>query len=98
MIEREQSCTHNTEIVAMKEQIKTLFKLTDDFSEMVRNVTILTENMAFIKGDVEEIKEKFDEVKQEKIEDFRHYKRLIFGCIITAIVGFLIGRFLKGGM
>ncbi len=96
MTEKEKSCTHNAEIVAMKEQIKTLFRLTDDFSEMVRNITILTENMAFIKGDVEEIKEKFDEVKQEKIEDFRHYKRLVFGCIITAIVGFLVGRFIKG--
>lgn len=96
MTEREISCTHAAEIIAMKEQIKTLFKLTDDFSEMVKNITILTENMTFIKGDVEEIKEKFDEVKQEKIEDFRHYKRLVFGCIITAIVGFLVGRFIKG--
>lgn len=96
MTEREQSCAHAAEIIAMKEQIKTLFRLTDDFSEMVKNITILTENMTFIKGDVEEIKEKFDEVKQEKIEDFRHYKRLVFGCIITAIVGFLVGRFIKG--
>ena len=96
MTEREQSCAHAAEIIAMKEQIKTLFRLTDDFSEMVKNITILTENMTFIKGDVQEIKEKFDEVKQEKIEDFKHYKRLIFGCIITAIVGFLVGRFIKG--
>ncbi len=96
MTEREQSCAHASEIIAMKEQIKTLFRLTDDFSEMVKNITILTETMTFIKGDVEEIKEKFDEVKQEKIEDFRHYKRLVFGCIITAIVGFLVGRFIKG--
>lgn len=96
MTEREQSCTHAAEIIAMKEQIKTLFTMTSNFNEMVKNITILTENMTFIKGDVEEIKEKFDEVKQEKIEDFRHYKRLVFGCIITAIVGFLVGRFIKG--
>lgn len=56
MTERETSCTYNTDIVMMKEQIKTLFMLIDDFNEMVKNITILTENMNFIKGDVEEIK------------------------------------------
>lgn len=96
MTERETSCTYNTDIVMMKEQIKTLFMLIDDFNEMVKNITILTENMNFIKGDVEEIKEKFDEVKQEKINDFNHYKKLVIGCILTTMIGFFIGRFLKG--
>lgn len=97
MTEREKNyCSHATEIAGMKEQIKTLFKITDDFSEMVKNVTILTENMTFIKGDVQEIKGKFDDLEEQKIEDFRHYKRLIIGCVVTAIIGFLVGRFLKG--
>ena len=97
MTEQEKDyCPHAVEIAEIKQQIKTLFVNLSDFTELTKSVTKLAESMNYVKNDVQDIKSEMKDIKEEKIEDFRHYKRLVFGCIITAIIGFLVGRFIKG--
>ena len=95
MTEREKDyCPHAVEIAEIKQQIKTLFVNLSDFTELTKSVTKLAESMNYVKNDVQDIKSEMKDIKEEKIEDFRHYKRLIAGGILSAAVGFLIGRFL----
>ena len=95
MTEREKDyCPHAVEIAEIKQQIKTLFVNLSDFTELTKSVTKLSESMNYLKNDVQDIKSEMKDIKEEKIKDFNHYKRLIAGGILSAMVGFLIGRFL----
>lgn len=93
MTEREKDyCPHAVEIAEIKQQIKTLFVNLSDFTELTKSVTKLAESMNYVKNDVQDIKSEMKDIKEEKIKDFNHYKRLIAGGILSAMVGFLIGR------
>lgn len=95
MTEREKDyCPHAVEIAEIKQQIKTLFVNLSDFTELTKSVTKLAESMNYVKNDVQDIKSEMKDIKEEKIKDFNHYKRLIAGGILSAMMGFLIGRFL----
>ena len=77
---------------------KNIFHQLDELKTEVRDMHDLAASVKVIATKTDEINTKVDGIgnRLEKVErvpaeDYRHYKRLIYGCIITGIVGAIIG-------
>lgn len=71
-------------IVACEDQQKNINSLTISVDRLTNSVAQLVEEQKSIKEDIKCL-------KNEPADEFRYYKRLIIGCVITTVIGGLIG-------
>lgn len=93
--------TVEIKIAKLEEQNVTIFKklnaIDDDIKDITR-LTIAIEKIATetksISAKVDSIDDRLDNVENAPADEFKHYKRLIIGNVLTGVVGAVIGAIL----
>ena len=89
----------------LRDEIDDLSKLYELIYGLTTNVSLLTEQMSRTREDLSEfkkdtskdldsIKKDIKQITMQPADDFKYYKKIIIGQIITAIIMFLLGKFL----
>lgn len=82
------------DVAECKQQQKTI-------SDLTRSVDRMTITMETMVKSQDELREDIKVIKEAPIEDYKHYKRLVIGCVITTVLGAVLGAVLaliiKGG-
>ena len=89
----------------LRNEIDDLSKVYELIYGLTTNVSLLTEQMSRTREDLSEfkkdtskdldsIKKDVKQITMQPADDFKHYKKMIIGQIITGIIMFLLGRFL----
>lgn len=79
--------THTTELQELK-------KLYDIMHSMSTNLVVMTQEVAGIKTVLKKVQCDVETLKDIPHEEYKYYKRLVFGFIITTILGIILGKFL----
>ncbi len=82
------------ETARQNEQIKTLFNQQSNMNKLIENVITLTQEIKFLRSNVDDIRKEVSDIKINKIKTYDHYKTIIISCIITGVISFIIGRIL----
>lgn len=69
-------------------EIKTEVKDIRRLTTAVEKIAVQTEN---ITHKVDGIDARLDNVEKQSVEEYKHYKRVIVSCVITGIIGTIIG-------
>ena len=85
---------HDHEISSLKHRVKDVESEQKELSLLARNVDRLATNMERMLVEQQAQREEINELKQGPAEEYKHYKRLITGCIFTTAVGTIIGALL----
>ena len=90
----------DAKVIQHDEQIKTLFnrvdkveKVTTEIYKMGTNVERLTINQTVMLEQLASLKKDVDEIKNQPIKDLHEIKQKVIIGVITAIVGIIIGAF-----
>lgn len=75
-------------------EIDELKPVVKEINTMSRTMIKLVEQSKQTNENVKELKIKVDKIEAEPADDFKHYKRTIISCILTTILGGLIGALL----
>ena len=92
---------HEQEIKSLKHRMQKQEENYKIFKEMDTSIKTLTVNMEYqvketqkINEQQQKIDERLERIEHEPTEDYKHYKRLIIGCIITTVIGAGVGAIL----
>lgn len=92
-----------TEDIAVKfenheQEIKSLKHRMDDcedsqalLNKLINSVDKLAINMDYMNKELQVQGKKLERLENAPAEEYQHYKRLIIGCIITGVVGAILG-------
>lgn len=89
---------HDDEINSLKHRVKKCEEQTGLLNELVNSTGRLALNMEYMAKEQQKQGEKLDKqgeklekLEHEPAEDFKHYKRVVIGCIITGVISALLG-------
>ena len=92
---------HDEEIDSLKHRMDKCEEQTVILNKIVNSTDKLALSMEYMAKEqkkqgerLEKQGEKLEKLEHEPAEDFKHYKKIIIGCIITGVVGALIGALL----
>lgn len=80
--ERSKSNTH--QISELKPVVNEIYALSKTTAAMAANLNHINDNLS-------DIKDKVDVLEKTPAEDHKYYKRLAAGCVITTVIGLIIG-------
>lgn len=93
--------TNEERLAVLETGQKTLFKQMDEVKATVNEIHRLASSMEVVAAETKNISAKVDtidsrlsDVEKAPAKAFTHYKQLIVGCIVTGVVGALIGAVL----
>lgn len=72
-------------------EIDELKPIIKEINTMSKTMVKLVEQSKQTNDNVKELKVKVDKIEAEPADDFKHYRRTIISCILTTIIGGLIG-------
>ena len=88
-------------LTAVETEQKNIFHQIDELKVYVKDIHSLTssvEKIAFqmdlTSKKVDKIDHRLEEIEREPGEDYKHYKRVIVGCVVTGIFGAILGALL----
>lgn len=85
---------HEQEIKSLKHRMDNCEKQNNTLTKLVNSVDKLALNMEYMAKEQKEQGIRLERLENEPKDDFKHYKRLIIGNIITGILGALVGAVL----
>lgn len=85
---------HYHEIASLKHRVTDVEKRQEDFIKLSRNVERLATNMELMLKEQQKQREELNGLRDAPAEEYKYYKHIIWGCIITGIVGAVIGAVL----
>lgn len=92
---------HHNEIESLKHRMKKCEEQTALLNRLVNSTDKLALNMEYMAKEqqkqgerLEKQGERLEKLEHEPAEDFKHYKRVVIGCIITGVLGALLGALL----
>ena len=85
---------HDHELGSLKHRVKELEVQQGQFNALVRNVDKLATNMENMLKEQSAQRAEIELLKQSPAEEFKYYKHIIIGCVITGVVGTLVGAIL----
>lgn len=85
---------HEQEIKSLKHRMNEREKTDETLVELTTSVKTLGLNMEYMLKEQQKQGERLERLEHEPTEEYKHYKRLIIGCIITTIIGAVIGAVL----
>lgn len=92
---------HDQEIKSLKYRVKDCEDAQSNFSKLLSSVDRLAINMEYMAKEqqkqgerLEKQSERLEKLEHEPAEDFKHYKKVIIGCIITGILSAILGAVL----
>lgn len=85
---------HEHEIKSLKHRMEKCEEQQATLNKLVNSVDVLAVNMKHMADEQKKQGEHIEKLEKEPAEDFKHYKRLLIGCVITTIVGAVVGALL----
>lgn len=85
---------HEHEIKSLKHRVSKCEEQNNTLHKLVNSVDVLAVNMKHMAEEQKRQCEHIEKLEKEPAEDFKHYKRLIIGCVITTALGTIIGAIL----
>lgn len=75
-------------------EIHELKKVYSIIMDITKNTSAMTKEIKHMGSDIKDMKEDIKAIKRQPIDEYRHYKTLIIGAIMLAVVSFLMGNIL----
>lgn len=85
---------HEQEIKSLKHRMDELEEKDKTLSELTTSVRTLAVNMEYMAKEQQKQGERLERLEHEPTDEYKHYKRLIIGCIITTVIGTVLGAIL----
>lgn len=85
---------HEHEIGSLKHRMTKCEEQQTILNKLVNSVDVLAVNMKHMAEEQKKQGEHIEKLEKEPAEDFKHYKRLVVGCVATTIIGAIIGAVL----
>lgn len=85
---------HEHEIKSLKHRMSKCEEEQSVLSKLATSVDILAVNMKHMADEQKKQGEHIEKLEKEPAEEFKHYKRLVIGCIITTVLGAVLGAIL----
>jgi hypothetical protein len=82
---------HHEEIGSLKHRMKDCEESQSEFRALIRSVDRLALNMENMLQEQKQQGKRLERLEQSPSEDYKYYKRLAVGCIITGIIGAILG-------
>ncbi len=82
---------HHDEIGSLKHRVKKCEEEQSVLHKLVNSTDRLALNMEYMAKEQKKQGERLEKLEHEPAEEYKHYKRLIIGCIITGFVGAAVG-------
>lgn len=82
---------HEHEIKSLKHRVNKCEEQQSTLNKLANSVDVLAVNMKHMADEQKRQCEHIEKLEKEPAEDFKHYKRLVIGCVITTILGAVIG-------
>lgn len=85
---------HENEIKSLKHRMNEQEAKDKTLTELTISVKSLATNMEYMAKEQQKQGERLERLEHEPTEEYKHYKRLIIGCVITTVIGAIIGAIL----
>ncbi len=85
---------HEHEIGSLKHRLADVERKQEEIGELSRNVERLATNMELMLKEQQKQRRELDALKDAPAQEYKYYKRLIWGCVITGLVGAVLGAVL----
>lgn len=85
---------HEQEIKSLKHRMEAREEKDKTLSDLASSVKTLAVHMEYMVAEQKKQGERLEKLEHAPADDFKYYKRLIIGCVITTIVGGIIGAVL----
>ena len=85
---------HEQEIKSLKHRMDEREEKDKTLSELTTSVRTLAVNMEYMAKEQQKQGERLERLEHEPTDEYKHYKRLIIGCIITTVIGTVLGAIL----
>lgn len=82
---------HEQEIKSLKHRMNEREKTDETLVELTTSVKTLSLNMEYMLKEQQKQGEHLERLEHEPTDEYKHYKRLIIGCIITTVIGAVLG-------
>lgn len=83
--------SHKHEIASLKHRMDDVEKKQDEIYELTNAVNKLAVSVEFMAKEQSEQGKRLDTLEKEPAENAKYYKRTIISCVITTLVGAVIG-------
>lgn len=85
---------HEQEIKSLKRRMNEQENKDKTLTELTISIKTLATNMEYMAREQKKQGERLERLEHEPTEEYKHYKRLVIGCVITTVLGALLGAFL----
>lgn len=85
---------HEHEIKSLKHRMTKCEEQQGILNKMVNSMDKLALKMDYMAEEQKKQGEHIEKLEKEPAEDFKHYKRLVIGCVITTVAGAILGAVL----
>lgn len=85
---------HEHEIKSLKHRVNKCEEQNNTLNKLVNSVDVLAVNMKHMADEQKSQREHIEKLEKEPAEDYKHYKRLIIGCVITGVASAVLGAVL----
>lgn len=85
---------HEHEIKSLKHRVDKCEDQNKTLNKLVSSVDVLAVNMTHMAEEQKKQGDKLEKLEKEPAEEYKHYKRLIIGCVITGVLSAIIGAVL----
>ena len=82
---------HEQEIKSLKHRMDNCEKQQDLLHKLVKSVDKLGINMDYMAKEQNEQGERLANLEHEPAEEYKHYKRVVIGCVVTTVLGAILG-------
>lgn len=82
---------HEHEIKSLKHRVIKCEEQQSTLNKLVNSVDVLAVNMKHMADEQKRQCEHIEKLEKEPVEDYKHYKRLVIGCVITTVLGLIVG-------
>ena len=82
---------HEHEIKSLKHRMNKCEEEQSTLNKLANSVDVLAVNMKHMADEQKRQCEHIEKLEKEPAEEYKHYKRLVFGCVITTILGAVVG-------
>lgn len=82
---------HDHEIKSLKHRVEDVEKKQSEIGELTQSVNKLAINMGYMLDEQKEQGERLKKLETEPVDNAKYYKRTLITCIITTVVGGILG-------
>lgn len=82
---------HEQEIKSLKHRMDEQEGKDKTLAELTISIKTLATNMEYMAKEQQKQGEHLERLEHEPVDNYKHYKRLVIGCVLTTIIGALLG-------